>query len=615
MSKNVYDESSIKVLKGLLGVRKRPTMYIGNVDADGLFQCVKEIIDNGIDECSNGYSKSLKLIVDKEFVTVADTGRGIPVGIHPDFKKEKLSTLEVIMTQLHAGGKMDTDSYTNSVGRNGVGVSVSNALAERFNVWTYRDRKWWFQSYSKGKPTTKVVNKNPPFKQSKGTIVQFKPDFTIFKKGSSLDLKRIKELFSFNRYLIPGVEFQYEDKINNKSKTYISNKGLKGLLQKQVKDLGVEDLTTIFEHHSSLLDVVFQWVKNDDYEIKSFVNGSPTAEGGTHVKCLQSELYDWIMEFAPSKSNFKADDILEGLYAIINLKYDNPLFDSQTKDRLTNKEIAELIEEDLADNLKKWAKINKESIQEIIDRASAIRDAKAQYEQTKKAIAAVKGKRGKSSLPGAKKFAGCTCKNASDIELYILEGDSALGTARVARDPKYQEVLCLRGKILNAEKDKVQKVFESEEVVNILKAIGYDPENKKLTFRVGKVILLADADSDGSHIECLVSTLIQKLCPELIKRNMLYTVDAPLYVGRTDTKIYYGGSLSDLKKQCKTLKSVTRIKGWGECSPSLLRDVAFSKNAVLVPITESKGKDLKEALLVMGDDSQARKKLLSERLG
>jgi DNA gyrase/topoisomerase IV subunit B len=504
-----YNANSIKVLDYPVCCHVRPGMYIGDTTApkggycDGVLQCVKEALDNAVDEASNKYSNVVGFVAQKDgsFV-IYDTGRGIPVEVHPKFKKEKKSTLEVIFTVLHAGGKMDSSNYDKSVGRNGLGISVTNALSSWFRVTTCRNRKWYTQLYQEGYVKSKVRTTVNPSKRlgikvSKGTVIEFLPLSKVFKDSIKCDLSAVFKWMKFSQYLLPGITFKYENRLKGKSKEFCSTKGIEGYLNKLCKDIGSEDITDTFTLRYPTIDLSLKWVKNDDCIIESYVNGSPTPNGGTHVNGLKKALTACISNYSKRSDSFKPDDLLEGLVCVLNYKMDEPLFDSQTKTKLVNKGTVDDLPAEIEKDLTKWGRANKQALLEIIQRANDIRGAKLQFEQARKAIAAVKGKRGKSSLPPSSKFSVSTTKNAKDRELYIVEGLSAAGTAKAAKDHHYQESLALRGKFLNAEKTTASRLFESDEVLNILKAIGYNSDDKSITYRVGKVIMLSDEDDDG----------------------------------------------------------------------------------------------------------------------
>lgn len=601
-----YNEESITVLEGLEGVRMRPAMYIGSLEK-GQFQILKECLDNCIDECLAGFSKKVGCKVEGDSFLVWDEGRGIPVGIHPKYEKEKKSTLEIIMTHLHAGGKMGSGAYEESSGLHGVGVSCSNALSSDFQVWTYRDKQWWSQTYKEGVPTSKVIKQKPEGEFTKGTVIKFTPDKTILP--TPMNPKDLIHWMRNSAFLNPGIDFYIE--YNGKSKTYCS-KGLEDYLTWTTKDLQCEPLNKPFIFSSHNVDVALQWFENDEGKIESWCNSSPTVEGGTHLSGLLKVISKGFEDYA-KKKNYKPEDLRTGLYGALNIKIKQPKFDSQTKEKLISPEAEKIVFDQCLQEFEKYLKGNKGFVKKVIDRANEIRGIYNKFVQEKKALSKLKT-RGKVNLPPANKFISSNCKEASQKEIYIVEGESASGTARQARNPYNQEILKLRGKILNVAKAGILKSYESEDVLNILKAIGFDPASKERKPRVGKVIILTDADVDGKHISVLLLTLFQKVYPELLEKGMVYTVDAPLFVGKTETKEYYGESLEDLRKQYSgKFKSVTRVKGWGECQSSLLKKVAFDPATRKIQrILEVNEKELKYFYKIVGEDTEVRKKILEK---
>lgn len=990
-----YDENSIEVLEGLQAVRVRPGMYIGNL-AQGQLQITKEVLDNGIDECLAGYSKKVHCIITDSYIQVMDEGRGIPVGIHPKYLKEKKSTLEVIMTQLHAGGKIKEGAYNNgSIGVNGVGVSCCNALSSYFQVWTYREKKWWTQTFEKGNPTSKVHEGNPDFKWKQGTIVRFTPDTSIIP--NPIDIKMLAGWFRNNAFLNPGIEFTLNYK--GKEKTYKSE-GLTDYIKWKTKDLNSEPLYKPFICNTENVNVVLQWFESDEGDLSSWCNTSPTLEGGTHLNALLKVIAK-AFDNAAKKKNYRPEDLRTGLFGALNIRISTPQFDSQTKEKLINPEAEKLVYDQVFPEFEKYLNSNKAFVKKVIDRANSIRSIYNKFNQEKKALSKLKS-RGKVNLPPANKFISCNCKDAEVREIFIClegdteirdinnnsykikdlvgkeiigfgidmktreirpsllrnirktrenaelvrvhldngnyidctpdhrfvckqpdrqkgfkiwykeakdlvvgqslvhleirqkdyleyyqpingyktekvhqqvasyyipgyqgseiqdihhinenkidnyptnlkllgkdehsklhkvlpeywkkqesreiqskkvknyfsneenrkktsdatkrrmqkvdftkirecnkiygkyraekrdeylikrtkeelkkfldgkdykylrgntlnlrtyfvndeafynyyisqdletlnlpektnkerilqianlcykkfgnckyetlqnyckengiqkplmgnilksfknfeeieelakvynlkvtkieklnykrdvyclksdtgnfflscgicakncEGDSAAGTARQARNPYNQEILKLRGKILNVAKTGLTKAYESEDILNILKGIGFDPTSRERQLRVGKIIILTDADVDGAHISVLLLTLFQKLYPEVIEKGMVYTVDAPLFVGKTETKEYYGETLVDLKQQYSgKFKSVTRIKGWGEASNFLLKKFAFDPmTRKLQKITAINDKELKYFYKIVGEDTETRKKIL-----
>ena len=606
-----YNEESIVVLKGLQAVRTKPAMYVGNLDT-ARFHILKEVLDNGIDESLAGYSKKLYCNISEDgYFTVADEGRGIPVGIHPDYKEEKKSTLEVIMTQLHAGGKIKEGAYAGgSVGTHGVGVSCTNALSSYLQVWTYRDKTWWTQIYKCGVPQGPVEKGKPEFSWKQGTIVKFKPDETILPK--QLDPKTLAEWFRNSSFLNPNVEFTLNYK--GKEKTY-NSKGLIDYIEWKTKDLNCEALYKPFIIKTENCDVALQWFENEESDLASWCNTSPTIEGGTHYKGLLNVIYKGF-ENLVKKKGYKPEDLRTGLYGAINFRIASPQFDSQTKEKLINPEAEKLVMEQVQKEFDKYLNSNKTFVKKVIDRANEIRAIYNKFNQEKKALSKLKS-RGKVNLPPASKFISSNCKDPDMRELYIVEGDSAAGTARQARDPKYQEIVKLRGKIMNVAKSGMIKAYESDDILNVLKAIGFDPSNKEHQLRVGKIIILTDEDDDGYHIAVLLLTLFEKIYSEILKDGRVYKVNAPLFVGRTKTSEFYGENLEDVKKQVEEkgqkLVTATRIKGWGECNYDLLKKFAFDpKTRKLEQIKAIEGKELNYFHKMVGDDTEVRKQILQE---
>jgi len=606
-----YNEESIVVLKGLQAVRTKPAMYIGNLDT-GRFHILKEALDNGIDEALAGFSKKLYCNISADgYFTVADEGRGIPVGIHPDYKEEKKSTLEVIMTQLHAGGKIKEGAYAGgSVGTHGVGISCTNALSSYLQVWTYRDKTWWTQTYKCGVPQGPVEKGKPELSWKQGTIIKFKPDETILPE--QLDPKVLANWFRNSSFLNPGIELTLNYK--GKEKTY-NSKGLADYIQWKTKDLNCEPLYKPFIIKTENCDVALQWFETEDSDLASWCNTSPTIEGGTHYKGLLNVINKGFDNLVKKKS-YKPEDLRTGLYGAINFRIASPQFDSQTKEKLINPEAEKLVMDQIQKDFDKYLNSNKTFVKKIIDRANEIRSIYEKFAKEKKALSKLKS-RGKVNLPPASKFISCSTKDVELRELFCTEGDSAAGTARQARDSKFQEIVKLRGKIMNVAKSGLLKAYESEDILNVLKAIGFDPSSKEHQLRVGKIVILTDADDDGMHISVLLLTLFQKIYPEIIEQGRVYIVDAPLFIGRSRTTEFYGESLEDVQQQANSkgqkILSVTRAKGWGEINPDLLRRFAFDpKTRQLKQITKVDTKGLSYFYKMVGDDTEVRKQILTE---
>lgn len=498
-----YNEKDIVVTKGLEGLRLRPAMYIGNLE-NGRFSILKEILDNALDEATSGFSKKVGCILyddGKDSCLVYDEGRGIPVGPHPDDPEK--STMEIVFTQLHAGGKLKKGAYSSgSVGTHGIGSSATNALSDYFQSWTFRDGKWYTQTYSKGIPTSKVTtipSTKLPIPLKKGTIVKFTPDSSILKKR--LDTIQVSEYMENCSFLNSGVIFELTD-IKGNLKTFKS-KGLIDFVKKITSSIDengestekFENLGNPFIFSNEQVDVALQWFESDDSNLTSWVNSNKTIEGGTHLNGLIRLITTSFGDFA-KKKNYKPEDLRVGLYGGLNIKIAEPQFDSQTKEKLINPEADKMVFDILRKDFLKYLEKNKSFVKRVIDRANEMRSIYNKFANEKKALSKIKT-RGKQALPPPSKFIISNCKDDSLRELMVCEGDSAGGSARQARNPYYQEILKLRGKILNTAKAPLSKVYESADIINILKALGFDPVNKEHRCRVGKVIFLTDADVDG----------------------------------------------------------------------------------------------------------------------
>ena len=604
MAKKEYTADSIKVLKFPADIRKRTSMYLGEED-QWATRCLVEILDNALDEARAKYAKTIRLIVDGNRFIVFDDGRGIPTEKH---KATGNPAIQTVFDTIHAGGKFDTSNYDVSAGTNGTGASAVNAVSSFFRAYSFRNG-WKSLHFAKGILKKKLHSEKLPYKwKQKGSVVEFELDKSIVK--SEVDLKYIVKMLKFSAYLIPKLKIEYINKNKKVNKVYCSKTGLSGYLDKKVNTLNSEQLTTAFHFDSKFCSCHFEFVKSDDSLIETYVNGARTLEDGNHLVGFKKVLHAIVQERANKKdSDFKPDDIIDGLVLVLNVNIPDAKFQSQVKDKLTTRDAIDWVYDALYKDLKKWGSSNASAIKEIIVRANLSRKAKLDWEQTRKAVLAVKGKRGKTSLPSSRKFAISTGKDINKRELYVVEGDSAASSCRSARDPKYQEILALRGKILNAEKDKGSKLYQSQEVINILQAIGISADGNK--YRVGKIIITSDADPDGAHIDCLVLTLLYKLAPDLFKKGMVYRLDAPLFIGKTDTKNYYADSLNSLKKMAKSFKTITRAKGLGELDADLLRDIGFKDDRNHIQITLADAKGMAKAMKIMGDDVNERKKLLS----
>lgn len=533
--KNSYGASSIQVLEGLEAVRKRPGMYIGDTTNRGFHHLVWEVVDNSVDEAVAGFCKDIFITINEDdSLTVKDTGRGIPVDLHPSGK----SALEVVMTVLHAGGKFDSETYKVSGGLHGVGASVVNALSTKCSVEVHRDGTIWKQSYEKGKPVTEVLDMGKT--DVTGTITTFQPDRTIFKDPDinfefSILAKRVRE-FAF---LNAGLKITLSDKRNDKVEVFEYEEGLKQFIShinEKKKALHSDVIYYTGEKESVEVEVAMQW--NDSYTetLYSYCNNINTHEGGTHLSGFRGALTRTVNAYATAKNlnkdlkaNLDGDDIREGLAAVISVKVMDPQFEGQTKTKLGNTEVRGIVEsltnEMLADWLDRNPTIAKTIVKKCVESARARMAARKARDLTRRKTALDSG-----SLPG--KMADCQEKDPALCEIYLVEGDSAGGSAKQARDRKFQAVLPLKGKILNVEKARFDKMLGNDEIKMMISALGTGIGKDSVDankIRYHKVIIMTDADVDGSHIRTLILTFFYRQMLEVVKRGYIYIAQPPLY--------------------------------------------------------------------------------------
>lgn len=616
--KERYDISSIKVLGGLEGVRKRPSMYIGNTSKEGLHHLVFEVVDNSIDECLAGFCTVIKVKINKDgSVTVEDDGRGIPVEKHPVLKK---SGLEIVMTKLHAGGKFEKKAYLISGGLHGVGVSVVNALSEKMTVKVKRESKIFEQSYKKGKPisSVKVVGKTKS--EETGTIVTFFPDkeiFSVLEFDSKIIAIRLQEL----AFLNPGLKIVLEDERTNKKEEFHYSGGLQEFVKWLNKNRAVLHKPIYFKKQvdDTIIEVSVQY--NDSYieNIFGFVNTINTIEGGTHIVGFKTALTRVINDYAIKKGILKSgklggDDVREGLTTVLSLRIKEPQFEGQTKTKLGNSEVKGFVDSVVTTCLSEFFEQNPSIASKIATKASSAAKAR---EAAKKARDLVRRKSafGFSGLPG--KLADCSSKKKEKTELYIVEGESAGGSSKMARNREYQAILPLKGKILNVEKAIPTKVLSSEEISNLITAIGTGIKDQ---FNIGKlrynkIIITCDADIDGSHIVTLILTFFFRYMPELIENGNVYIAVAPLYKIRKK-KDHYVYSESALKKVISKLgkANVQRFKGLGEMNPQQLWDTTMNpKTRILKKVTIGDAVKADQIFsTLMGDIVEPRRKFIQE---
>ncbi|MBZ9609784.1 DNA topoisomerase (ATP-hydrolyzing) subunit B [Clostridium estertheticum] len=620
---NIYDESQIQVLEGLEAVRKRPGMYIGSTSIRGLHHLVYEIVDNSIDEALAGFCKNINVIIHKDnSITVIDDGRGMPVGMH---HKMKIPTVEVIMTVLHAGGKFGGGAYKVSGGLHGVGSSVVNALSVICEVEVKVDGKVWKQTFSKGKTTSTLVNIGTT--QEHGTKVFFTPDPEIFEE-IDFDFETLSQRLRELAFLNKGLRITIEDEREEKKQDFLYEGGIKSFVDYLNRNKGTIHETIYMEGNKDdyVVEIALQY--NDTYteNIFSFANNIDTVEGGTHLVGFKSALTRVVNDYAKkfgflkeNDKNLSGEDVREGLTAVISIKLTDPQFEGQTKTKLGNSEVRGIVDsivgEAISNVLEEDPQLGKNIIDKALNAARAREAAKKAREFTRR-----KSVLESTTLPG--KLSDCASKDPMECEIYLVEGDSAGGSAKQGRDRRFQAILPLKGKIMNVEKQRIDKMLASLEIRAMITAfgagIGKDFDVKKI--RYDRIIIMTDADVDGAHIRTLLLTFFYRYMKELVEEGHVYVAQPPLFKVSKGKKEHYVYTEKELEETLLELggkdsnTDIQRYKGLGEMNPNQLWDTTMNpeeRTLLQVHVEDAMAAD-EIFTILMGDKVEPRREFIQE---
>ncbi|MBN2799678.1 MAG: DNA topoisomerase (ATP-hydrolyzing) subunit B [Deltaproteobacteria bacterium] len=536
-SESHYDSSSIQILEGLEAVRKRPAMYIGSTGPRGLHHLVYEVVDNAIDEALAGFCDEISVVIGEDgSCAVTDNGRGIPVDTHAD---EKRPAAEIVMTVLHAGGKFDSNSYKVSGGLHGVGVSCVNALSKHLELKIWRNGREYRQSYTRGAKVTELSEVGPSEPEQRGTYIRFVPDELIFTETVDFEYEVLEERLRELAYLNPGITINFSDEREGRSEVFLFEGGLRSFVEHLAEAhtlIHPSPIYIIGETEGVQVSVAFQWTTSYKETLFSFVNNINTHEGGTHVSGLKASLTRTLNSYAQANNilktakneNLSGEDIREGLIAVISVRVPEPQFEGQTKTKLGNSEVKGIVESVLSEQFGHFLEENPNVVRAVVQKAvesARVRDAARKARDLARRKSALEG----SDLPG--KLADCQETDPALSELYLVEGDSAGGSAKQGRDRRSQAILPLRGKILNVEKSRFDKMLGNQEIRTIISALGMGigTDQNIAKIRYHRIIIMTDADVDGSHIRTLLLTFFYRQLHELVEKGYLYIAQPPLY--------------------------------------------------------------------------------------
>jgi DNA gyrase subunit B len=625
-----YTAKDITVLEGLEPVRKRPGMYIGGVGAAGLHHLVWEILDNSIDEAMNGYASNITVTLhdDGSSITMADDGRGIPVDKHPKTKK---SALEVIFSTLHAGGKFDAGNYKTAGGLHGVGASVVNALSKELVATVRRDGAQWQMKFKQGQVVGQLTKQGAA--RGSGTTVFFRPDSTIFPKVE-FDPDLIRQRLEVSSYLHKGVKVIFEDESTRERVVFQHSEGLADYLKKILQERSAVPVheapfTMAKESDDSglRLDMALQWTQSTDEHVRSYVNGIPTGSGGTHENGFRAGLGKAVRNFiethnlSPKGVTLTAEDIREGLVGVLSVFVQEPQFQGQTKDRLNNPEVLSAVDSQVRPALEHWLNTNISVAESIVARIILAARAREASRAAQQEVARKSPTSSRLTLPG--KLSDCSSSDRDDSEIFIVEGDSAGGSAKQGRDRARQAILPLRGKVLNTESASLAKVLENKELADLVTALGCGlGKNFDIArLRYGRVIILADADSDGHHIATLLLTFMYRHMPGLITSGRVYLAQPPLYRIDIGKETYWAlddahrERLLKLHANGRSNPEITRFKGLGEMMPRVLWDTTLNPRTRRLLRVDISDQIVTDRVIneLMGKDPSARFRFIMER--